>query len=389
MTTQGLTEGEVTTMTKHHDNNFTRSYRAEMCVQIACTLAGFLPKEDNDKYFVPRAHIPLPNGLDNDMGKFQELVQHLFPHFNDWKDELESADGDKDHYESAHHFLSVVIPWLTKILIQDGVIWIKMFPSNSAKNILVHKMTVDPKGILLMGGLNYSQWAATARIQIKEMVDARKVAIASRDLSNQGIVQVLVQQHELQMAALKQTINHQFACFFHQLSHGLSLQPGGAVGNYQSNTVEQNDGDSGHHGHYEYANTQDNNNEPGRREGVSGTIHEALNNGNDPIIPTIWQTNKYLSLENLVFLKTLHHHDCVTTSLLSKGGPLHAQKDHWVKITHLYNRIMEDHKADRGYETSIEAAKDLNVNERWLLSLNQYSDHLRNSTEFGGKYKGK
>jgi hypothetical protein len=86
----------------------------------------------------------------------------------DWKEELESAGGNKEHYKSAHHFLHIVIPWLTKILIQDGVIWLKMFPSNSAKNILIHKMTVDPKGIALMAGLNYMQcWAANARTQIK------------------------------------------------------------------------------------------------------------------------------------------------------------------------------------------------------------------------------
>ena len=87
-------------------------------------------------------------------------------------------DGAKNHYESAHHFLSVVIPWLTKILIQDGVIWIKIFPSSSAKNILVLLMT-GSKGYFIS---KFSQWAETARLQIKEMVDARNVAIASRDL---------------------------------------------------------------------------------------------------------------------------------------------------------------------------------------------------------------
>jgi hypothetical protein len=379
-------------MTKHRDNNFTRSFRAEMCVQIASTLAGFLPNEDDDNDFVPIAHIPLRYGLDSDKEKFQELVHHLFPHVTIWTEELESVDGDKDHYESARHFLSVVIPWLTKVLIQDGVIWIKMFPSNSAKNILVHKMTVDPKGIELMGGLNYSQWAATARIEIQKMVDARKVAVASRDLTNQRIVQVLLQQHELQMATLKQTINQQLAGFFHQLRHGLSQQSSQVVGNYQSHTLEvqEHEGDSADlHCHEYAAQTENNNNDsPGRQEGGSRTIHEALNNGNDPIIPTIWQTNKYRTLENLVTMKIYHHHDFVTTSLLRKGGPLHAQKDHWVKLKRLYSRI-NDHKADRCYENITEAAKDLDVNERGLLSLNQYSDYLRNSNVFGGKYSGK
>lgn len=209
LTAQGLTEGAVTTMTKHRDNNFTRSYRAEMSVQIACTLAGFLPKEDDDQYYVPRANIPLPNNLDNDKEKFDALVDHLFPSIKVWKQELLSPEGDKGHYESAIHFLTQVLPWFAKVILQDGPIWLQMFPNNSAKNVLVHKMTVDPKGIELMGGINYTQWAASARHQIKTMVDARKIAVQSKDASNQQLVQLLLRQHELQMASMRESINQQ------------------------------------------------------------------------------------------------------------------------------------------------------------------------------------
>lgn len=45
--------------------------------------------------------------------------------------------------------------------------------------------------------------------------------------------------------------------------------------------------------------------------------------------------------------------------------------------------------ADQRFPASLEAAKDLDINERGILSLNQYSDQLRKSTAFGGKYSGK
>jgi hypothetical protein len=120
-------------MTKHHDNNFSHSYHSEICKQIACTLAGFLPKEpDDDKYFIPLDHITLPNNLDDDTEKFNELVNFLFPSWQVWKDELSSNMGDKEHKELAVHFLDVVIPWFTKILMQDSVVWLEKMPENLA-----------------------------------------------------------------------------------------------------------------------------------------------------------------------------------------------------------------------------------------------------------------
>ena len=205
LTAQGLTESEVTTMTKHRDNNFSKSYRSEICKQIACTLAGFLPKEpDDDKYFVPRAHIPLPNQLDEDAQKFDELVNHLFPPLQKWKDELASASGDKDHKESAKHLLGVVIPWFAKILIQDGVVWLEKMPQNSALMLFLSRMTTTQKGRELMGNQTYSQWAADQRKNIFFMIKSRKEAEEAKQLTNQHIVQTLLRQHDLLLRAVSQ-----------------------------------------------------------------------------------------------------------------------------------------------------------------------------------------
>lgn len=118
------------------------------------------------------------------------------------------------------------------------------------------------------------------------------------------------------------------------------------------------------------------------------TIDQALNHGNDPIIPTIWQINKYETVENLTSLGVLHHHTCVTTALLRKTGPLYAKKDHWVKIARIRKRL-KDYMSEKNIGDELEAAKEMDNMERQDLSLNQYAEFLRTNQVFHGKYSGK
>jgi hypothetical protein len=142
-----------------------------MCKQIACTLAGFLPKEpDDDKYFVPRAHIRLPNNMDEDKEKFYELVSFLFPSWQVWKDELSSQGGDQEHKESAAHFLEEVIPWFTKVLMQDSVVWLEKMPQNLALILFLSQMTTNQKAKELMGNQTFSQWVNEKKRDILFMV---------------------------------------------------------------------------------------------------------------------------------------------------------------------------------------------------------------------------
>jgi hypothetical protein len=116
-------------------------------------------------------------------------------------------------------------------------------------------------------------------------------------------------------------------------------------------------------------------------------VNEALNHGNNEIIPIIWQINKYNTVENLVGLRACHHHDHVTTDLLRKGGSLHSQKDHWVKIKRIFKRV-KDVMGEKGVESLKEAARELDVHERRTMSLNQYAEYLRTSTEYCNRYSG-
>eukprot|EP00557_Chaetoceros_sp_GSL56_P010975 CAMPEP_0176477780 /NCGR_PEP_ID=MMETSP0200_2-20121128/821_1 /TAXON_ID=947934 /ORGANISM="Chaetoceros sp., Strain GSL56" /LENGTH=377 /DNA_ID=CAMNT_0017873645 /DNA_START=116 /DNA_END=1250 /DNA_ORIENTATION=+ len=373
-------------MTKHRDNNFTRSYRAEMCVKIASTLAGFLPDSTpNDSYFVPRANLKLPNNLDNDSVKFAELINHLFPPLQQWKHELASNDGDKEHQESASHFLNVVIPWFTKILLQDAVIWMKEFPANSAKNLLLHKLAVDRKGVELLGGQNFSQWAALARKEIKRMISEHEISEEAKQLSNEKLIELLVTQQSQINNLQQQLVEHRAEqnTKHREIMDAISKQ-----------LLVQQPNNTTHHDPVQGTTTITGNmpninqiNIPGQPDTLR-TIDEALNHGGDPIIPVVWQINKYESVENLSLLGEVHNHKQVTTALLRKSGPLYVKKDHWVKIARIRKRV-KDYMKEKDLQTELDASREIDSLERQGLSLNQYAEFLRTSQEFQGMYSGK
>eukprot|EP00557_Chaetoceros_sp_GSL56_P000157 CAMPEP_0176501044 /NCGR_PEP_ID=MMETSP0200_2-20121128/13936_1 /TAXON_ID=947934 /ORGANISM="Chaetoceros sp., Strain GSL56" /LENGTH=139 /DNA_ID=CAMNT_0017899875 /DNA_START=187 /DNA_END=606 /DNA_ORIENTATION=- len=118
------------------------------------------------------------------------------------------------------------------------------------------------------------------------------------------------------------------------------------------------------------------------------TIDEALNHGGDPIIPVVWQINKYESVENLSLLGEVHNHKQVTTALLRKSGPLYVKKDHWVKIARIRKRV-KDYMKEKDLQTELDASREIDSLERQGLSLNQYAEFLRTSQEFQGMYSGK
>jgi hypothetical protein len=172
-----MSENEVNTMTKHRDNHISKSYRAEMSIPVATILAGFNSKDTNDTYFVPRAEIQLPNNL-ADADKFSELQNFLFPHLQRWKQELMSDAADKSFLLSGEHFLFQLIPWVTKLLLQDGVMWQHKFPQNSALQMLKNRLSTT-EGFRLFGE-NYVTWASNKRNKIKENVKQKHVQDATR-----------------------------------------------------------------------------------------------------------------------------------------------------------------------------------------------------------------
>jgi hypothetical protein len=154
LTAQGHTSEEIKPMTKHKTSVAEKHYTCQLPIPICKTLAGF---ERDEKYIVPRTSIGLPGNLSIDTA-----TKILFPDIDTWKAQIESDDGDK--CTGARHFVDKVIPFLSEVILQDGIYWIKNHPNNNASRLL--QVLLDGK----TGVQDYSNWAAHKRNEIKTKV---------------------------------------------------------------------------------------------------------------------------------------------------------------------------------------------------------------------------
>ena len=102
---------ELATLSKHRSEQIFEAYLTELYPPVLKTMAGFCPAEP---YFVARTEVSVPFSDD-------EIVKLVFPRYKMWKDELED---DGDPHESAQNFLIDLLPFLAKVLLQDGPYWI-------------------------------------------------------------------------------------------------------------------------------------------------------------------------------------------------------------------------------------------------------------------------
>lgn len=154
-TAQGLNPAEIKTVTKHKQDVFDKNYMCELSIKVMTTLAGFLPLDPLDKYYVPRAAVGLPGDLDPD-----QLATILFPKMEMWKNELDSASGDKT--KGARTFIHTVLPYLSEVIAQDGVLWAKHHAQNPA--FLAVQNQLDGK----TGSQNYAAWCQQKYAEIKD-----------------------------------------------------------------------------------------------------------------------------------------------------------------------------------------------------------------------------
>ena len=80
-------------------------------------MAGF---RQDDEYFVPRASIRLPNSI-------HYYIERLLPDLTEWKRQSWMPQvGDKS--ECCRNFLYDLLPFLVKVIVQDGIYFIMDHP---------------------------------------------------------------------------------------------------------------------------------------------------------------------------------------------------------------------------------------------------------------------
>jgi hypothetical protein len=171
-TAQGLAPADVRTLSKHtsRQDNFDRSYMCEVSIPVCTTIAGFVPGKE--EYFVPRTSIKIPCPI-------IDIVRVLFPNYDTWIEETDDPErGDKT--VASQHFLKNVIPYLTEVILQDGIYWILHFPQNPVVQLL--QQSLDGK----WPNESYSTWARRMRGHCKYLVKHNDLdSLSTRELKRE------------------------------------------------------------------------------------------------------------------------------------------------------------------------------------------------------------
>jgi hypothetical protein len=160
----GSTRGELpthqlSTMLKHKTNkNKIPFYEMQLFPPVMRVMCGL---KQQGCYFCPRTRVFPFNELqglrqnpnESLMGIATRLI---FPKWPTWIQQRESRNGDQT--KCLANFLYELLPWLTAIVIQDGIYWIVDFPSHEVSRLLLHAMPPW-----------YPRWAASARRECATM----------------------------------------------------------------------------------------------------------------------------------------------------------------------------------------------------------------------------
>lgn len=149
----GVEEGCMMSKHKVGTSNWQRYY-PEVTANLLNRLSGFVKPFREEVWWVPRTLIGTPLPLN-------ELIRVLYPYYDSWLDQI-SNPSTGDSTECAENFIFHTIPYVTQVLVQDGIYFIAKFPEHPLSTILQEKIP------------GYYLWAANARKKIEELNAQRK-----------------------------------------------------------------------------------------------------------------------------------------------------------------------------------------------------------------------
>ena len=141
-----LTSEEQATMSKHSTQKNFR-YASELYAPVMHVMAGFSRASE---YRVPRINLEPPP----DWG---DITRCVFPQIDIWKMQANAPDGDKTR--AAQNFLGETLPFLARVVVQDGIYWLRDFPDHEISRQLRH---IFPP--------SYEQWALEKRQALEQEV---------------------------------------------------------------------------------------------------------------------------------------------------------------------------------------------------------------------------
>jgi len=184
----GCDKEKISQMSKHGKDRIDLSYLPEMPPDVMQVLAGYsLARGNPQVYHNERIYYDV-----NHWGDAYARAQLLWPQINRWRQQCASPQGDKG--EAARNFLWKVLPYLSEVILQDGIYWIQDFPT--------HEVSIRLKSIQ-----GYEQWANEARIEIANRAESQSnAAIAQLSVSCQTAFNHLQNAQNEKFAELKNLI---------------------------------------------------------------------------------------------------------------------------------------------------------------------------------------
>jgi len=329
----------------------------------------------------------MPGGL-----SIQDITQMLFPPYSRWLQEFSSPSGD--HCKAAESFLTKVLPFLAKVIIQDGIYWIHKHPQNSASQILLR---------LNIGGIWYSNWARSCRQIIVQNVKQ----INKEGHDNENIAST-IDKIQMQLSDSNNLLRRIYSSVIVPAAENTHSN----ITNAQTDTVpptpltdqqtttsphppdtrtqpviDSFNVDSNIHS-YRQGSTISNN--PHHNPTSTGTeeelrelqtisavsLQDALRHSEEPLQIQVLTPNRYGSVQNLLHLRLNHrHHHIGESSAFSRGD---SRGMRWSQLKYIYNRL-ECVKKERTVD-DIMGAQILDQ-ERGEKSMNEYVKWLRERNE--------
>ena len=155
-----LDGGTVGTMSKHQGSKLEKVYMTELFPSVLRVMSGI--KKD-DVYYVPRTVLKLP-------WTPETVTTYIFPKVHLWRTQFTAPNGD--HSLAAQNFLDEALPYLAKVVVQDGIYWLRDYPSHEVSKLLLNTMPPE-----------YERWAAGARQEIDTLL-SNKQSVLTSDLND-------------------------------------------------------------------------------------------------------------------------------------------------------------------------------------------------------------
>ena len=116
-------------------------------------------------YFVPRTRLNVRSWWPD-----RDITRMLFPDYDRWLAEKDGLVVRGDNSRAANNFLMELLPWLTEVIVQDGIYWIQKYPNHPVSILLKQRLPAD-----------YRAKRLTARAQVHQQQDEFDMAMTARE----------------------------------------------------------------------------------------------------------------------------------------------------------------------------------------------------------------